>query len=120
MEKKNKSEELKSELKSSAEHYKKKLENDLNQSVGELRRIGKISLFVGGAVLLGYTLSQYFFKKDRSKETIHEEGKSLSRILIDTLVSTGTEIAAIYVLNFAKGKLADYIKDLNKMKKTDQ
>ncbi len=116
METQSKSKSLKDELKQSADKYQKQLEEEVFHSVNELKRIGNVSLLLGGALLVGYTLTKYLRKDEDKIETISEE-KSIGNTLLDTLVATGTEIAAVYILNFAKKKLGDYINDLKKLEK---
>lgn len=116
METQSKSKSLKDELKQSADKYQKQLEEEVFHSVNELKRIGNVSLLLGGALLVGYTLTKYLRKDEDKSETISEE-KSIGKTLLDTLVATGTEIAAVYILNFAKKKLGDYINDLKKLEK---
>lgn len=110
----------KQELKKSADDFKRQLEDDLNHSADEIIRIGKYTLIVGVVSLVGYAVTRYFSSGKKDPKTLHKENESKSSIL-DGLVAAGTEVAAVYLLSFAKSKLKDYLKELNKLdKKTNE
>lgn len=115
----NKSDALKKELQTSADKYKQQLEDDLNHSVDDIKRIGKYSLILGAASLICYAVVRYFTDEDGDKETIREREKDARPTIIEELVKAGTEIGAVYLLSFAKSKLKDYIKDLTKLENND-
>lgn len=106
----------KQELKKSADEFKRQLEDDLNHSADEIKRIGKFTLIVGAVSLVGYAATRFFSSGKKDSDTLHKENKSKSSIL-DGLVSAGTEVAVVYLLSFAKSKLKDYLKELNKLDK---
>jgi hypothetical protein len=116
MEVKSKSKSLKEEIKLSADEYQKQLEKQVVHSVHELKRIGYVSLLFGGALLAGYALTKYL-KKGKNGQGDDLSEKPEQNTILDTLVSAGTEIATVYILNFAKKKLGEYIKGLNKLER---
>lgn len=107
-------EQLKKELRESADNFQKQLEDEVNQSFDGLKKAGNVALIVGGATLAGYIVSRLFSEEEH--ETLRDQ-QSKRPSFLDTLAAAGTEMAAVYVLSFAKGKLKSYIKHLDDLKR---
>lgn len=108
-----KHDQLKKELRESAETFQKKLEEDVNKSFDDLKKAGNVALMVGGATLAGYIITRIF--SDEENETLHDHREQRPSLL-DTLATAGTEMASVYLLTFAKRKLKSYIKHLDELK----
>ena len=107
-------------LKSSYNEYQRLLEEDVNYSVNELKRVSGISLMVGGVVLAGYMLVRALRsdEKDDASEGETNSAKIAPRssVFMNSLLAAGVSIASEYALGFAKKKLVAYIESLNNMK----
>jgi hypothetical protein len=108
---------LKQELEDSANNYKQKIEEELEQSFTEIQRIATIAITVGSVIMFGYSLFKAM-SKDKPKqsehpETLREEVNTLKPNFLHAIASAGTEMVAVFLLSYARKKLKDYINGLD-------
>ncbi len=124
METKTENEVLKEELETSATNYIHKLEADVHQSVEGMQRIAVTAIAVGSVAVIGYSLFRKFFKDKPGdieySDTIHEVSNSNKPDFLHTIASLGAEMAANFLLTYARGKLIEYIKGLDSIVKADE
>ncbi len=113
---------LKQELEDSANNYKQKIEEELEQSFTEIQRIATIAITVGSVIMFGYSLFKAM-SKDKPKqsehpETIREEANTLKPPFLHAIASAGTEMVAVFLLSYARKKLKKYISGLDLIQET--
>ena len=113
---------LKQELEDSANNYKQKIEEEVEQSLAELQRIATIAIGVGSVFMLGYSIFKALSKDKPQKyevaETIREEANSNKSDFLHTIASAGTEMVAVFLLSYAKKKLKEYINGIDSRQET--
>jgi hypothetical protein len=114
-------EQLKENLKKSADSFKEQLEMDVNESLDHIQKIIKIAAMVAGGAFISYSVYNTIFTPKRQKDDEREKKYGISKIargIFRPILKAGVEVAAAFLLSIAKQKLQEYIRDLEKTKTT--
>jgi len=107
----------KRKLKENSDFYKKEFTEDLSDFTGKLERGILTGLVVGGLTFIAYKfLQRTIFREEEKQEKTEPKIQESSFGQIPKILA---ESAAVFLLNLAKDKLLEYLKERNTQKDED-
>lgn len=108
----------KEELEKSSNAYKSALLNQVDNLKGDVEKIGKSALWIGGGLLATYFVVDALTakrkkKKNKGKKEVVEEVQELKPATDNLLMSTVKEQAIVFLLGMATQQLTKFLSELN-------
>lgn len=109
----------KQELEKQNKAYKGALQNQLNNLKGDVQKVGKSALLIGGSLLATYLLVDALTAKRKKKKKNKDKSGAAEEVIIkkpakdNLLLSTAKEQAVIFLLGLAAQQLGSFLSELD-------